>query len=138
MFNKRRINSKILAITKKVGRVIACYQQAAGPTVPPKVPTDPYASAPALPDSSYTVFYIFGNFEQDEQQVIDAGGRIAAVTGTITIPWIYKTYLNNTSYFDPYLNGSKFVKMGASIDDESVTVIQKVKSIYLPQNPGVA
>lgn len=138
-FNKRRMNSRILYILKQVGQVVACYQQTSGfaNEAANRVPTDPYADNEAPPEVDYQVFYIFAQFEQDEPESLEQVGAISTVTGTLTIPWIYKSYLAKTAYFDPYLNGSRFVKVGAGVDDESVIVVQRVKSIYLPQSPGV-
>lgn len=101
------------------------------------MPTDPYADNVAPDDSDYKIYYIFASFEQDEPEEFTQAGKMAAITGTLTVPWIYRGYLAKTAYFDPYLNGSKFIKVGASIDDESILITQRVKSLYLPQGPEV-
>lgn len=138
-FSKRRMNNKILYILKKVGRVVACYQQIANfaNELANRVPADPYQDDLASTDDDYKIFYIFAAFQQDEAESFEQAGKMASITGTLTIPWIYRAYIAQTAYFDPFLNGSKFIKVGAQVDDESVLITQRVKSLYLPQSPEV-
>lgn len=138
-FSKRRVNRRTLNILRKVGRVIGCYQQISGfaNEATDRVPADPYADNAAPVEADYKLYYIFAEFVQDEPEETTQAGRVASVTGTLTIPWIYKSILAQTAYFDPYLNGSKFIKVGAAVDSQNVLITQRVKAQYLPQSPEV-
>lgn len=132
-FSRRKINSDLARIIKLNGRVIGCYLRNTLPT-PARVPTDIYANSPSPDTSNTTLYYIYAVFQQSisEDPVADAG-LVGTVKGTLTIPYSYRDILNKTEFFDPYLNGSKFIKDGAALDDQSLMIIQAVKARYLPE-----
>ena len=136
-FSKRRINQQTLNIIRYTGRVIACYQQISGfPDPSVRIPTDPYAAAAGEPDADYKKYFIFASFKQTTGESTAIEGQVTAVTGTLVVPRMYVDVLRVTAYFDPYCNGSKFIKVGAVVDEENIVVEQAIKSIYLP-NQGV-
>jgi hypothetical protein len=135
-FSKRHINRQSLRIFRATGRQMAMYvrKDAFNPqvTVPARVPTDITAAAEVPGAVDHTLVYIFAYFDSDDQQAMESAGSTSFITGTLTIPRMYKTLLDKAEYFDPFLNGSRFEKAGASPDAEGLFVFQKIKSVVNP------
>jgi hypothetical protein len=84
-------------------------------------PTDP---------SDYARLYVKGRFKETDDQTFGPAGHQNAVTGIITIPMLYKSILAKAEYVDPYLNGSRFVRVGAIVDEGRIFITQRIMSIY--------
>ena len=142
LFNKRHVQRQSLNIIRKTGQIVACFEARAGAEdteLPDRVPTDLYAAVadPADIPANYTKYYIFALFENDIVESLDQIGRESHVTGMLTIPMIYSSILKKTEYFDPYLNGSRFVRVGKpNVDDEGLFIFQAIQGEVLPDLGG--
>jgi hypothetical protein len=126
-----------MSIFKKTGKVIACYERITDPLAnTQRVPARLYTenNDPAFDINNYKKYYIFAKFEQSEPETaVGIEGRTSTMYGNITIPYLWRDILNKTEFFDPFLNGSRFIKTGAAVDDESLFIVQSVQAVYLPQ-----
>ncbi len=93
------------------------------------------ASDPIESDTNYTTRFIFGKFEEADAVTFDGPGRRRAVSGVIVVPMLYKQLLSACEYVDPYLDGSRFVKLGAIIDESRLFCTLNIRSMSL-QNPS--
>lgn len=136
-FDKRHINRKALEIFKRTGKVIACYERLDPPNeLANRVPTSLVLGNRDAQEgsASYKKYFIFAKFERSDVENANAPeGRTSAVYGNIKVPYLYRQILAKTEYFDPYLNGSKFIKSGGTVDDENLFIYQAVTSTYLPE-----
>jgi hypothetical protein len=96
-----------------------------------------YTSAvdPIMDSDNYHWVYIVGKWKETDTENFDSPGRQRTVSGQITVPMIYKTLLATCEYIDPYLDGSMFLKVGASVDQGRLYVLQTIKSMSLT-NPS--
>lgn len=137
-FNKRHIQQHSLDIIRTTGQLVACYEKRAGAgdsEITNRVPTDLYAaiSPPADTPANYSKYYIMALFERDIKETDDIAGRETEVTGLLTIPMIYLSIVKKTTFFDPYLNGSRFERIGRSdVDEENLFIFQAIKGVVLP------
>lgn len=132
-FSRRSANSAILHMIKTTGQKVACYWRNQV-LVPERVPQDLYDDSSSPDDVNVTLYYIFATFSSTTtEDPTDPAGLRGTVFGTLIIPYQYRDIVNRTEYFDPYLNGSKFLKVGAIVDDQGITVTQKIRAEYLPQ-----
>jgi hypothetical protein len=133
-FDKRRVNQHTLSIIRDTGRVIGCYQQISGfPDPTNRIPIDPFTADSAEIEADYKLYYIFAYYEEVVQEEMPAEGEITSVIGKLTVPRIYQAKLAATTYFDPYLNGSRFAKYGAVQDSQDIMIYQTIKSVTLPK-----
>lgn len=136
-FSRRRMYQRELKMFSKTGNVMVLWIRVNPPT--------PTASADLFVDDTEPLegagdlkkMYIIGTFQEEATESQSAVGRLRHVRGVITIPAMYKTYLEQATYIDPYNDGSsRFRKNGSVMEEERLFVTQKIESVVLKNLAG--
>jgi hypothetical protein len=125
-----------LRIFTLTGRTMLLWMQTT-PTNPTYVPGQLFNSDQDLPDSGLTQKYIRGKFEETDAESSGPEGKFRSVKGVIYVPMLYKAYLAQAEYIDPYLDGSRFKKSGAIVDEGRMFVTQSIESVSLTDPTNV-
>jgi hypothetical protein len=131
-FSYRRVLRQELRIFNVVGKPILLYLRITPDAALPFNPAiDPFQkNEDPIELNNYTKRYIKARFVEKDTQIFDDNGRKKEVTGTITCPAIYRSLLAETEFVDPFLDGSRFVKVGAIVNEGRSMITQQIKSLY--------
>jgi hypothetical protein len=89
------------------------------------------------PNNPIVTRAVKGKFEETNVEQYDDVGRKRVVKGIVTIPMLYKSYLAQAEYIDPYGDGSRFKKTGAIVDEERLFCTQSIESVTLATTADV-
>ena len=135
-YDRRRVFKKTMYVLRQTGKPMRMYVR----NVPvnaatPAVPSDLFTAAeePLEVDSEFTVYGFFGKFEEEDIEIRGEGGRFKQVKGTVTVPFAYRSILAKADYIDPYMDGSRFQKVGpAVVDEERLLIYQPIGGTTFP------
>lgn len=96
-----------------------------------------FAKDQAPLESTDIIKFIRGKFEETDSEQDGPAGRDRKVKGIITVPMLYRSYLAMAEYIDPYLDGSRFKKSGAIVDEGRIFITQMIESVYLKNTSEV-
>lgn len=133
----RRILSKQVEIFTNTGKVLVLYIPTTGYTTNQGHYIDKFKGAQPIPDSDLIAVNIYGKFLETDAETFGDTGRYRLVKGIITVPMLYKKQLALCAYIDPYLDGSRFKKVGATVDEGRLFVTQRIESEYLTSTADV-
>lgn len=132
-FSRRRMNRQELHMFIRTGQVMVLWSRITPPNTA-ATPSDLFAadSEPLEGTDDLQKHYIIGQFQEQAVEQFSEIGRLRQVTGTITVPMMYKSLLAQAAYIDPYNDGvSRFKKCGTMVDEERLFVTQKIEAVTL-------
>jgi hypothetical protein len=145
-YSQRRILAKQLEIFNRTGQIILLLVNNTV-TTPPTYTPGKLFSLPGSPASdidpvenaaNYTSRFIRGRFAETDVEQTNGPGRRRSVKGVITVPMLYKSILAQTEYIDPYLDGSRFIKSGAIVDESRLFATVNIESLSLTSEADVS
>lgn len=138
-YNRRRVLQKTYYIFRLIGKPMKMYIRNTPTNANiTNVPTDLFAAyeEPVETAGEFTVHGFYGAFEEKDVENRGEGGRYRQVMGTVTVPFAYRSLLDQADYIDPYNDGSRFTKVGACfVDQERLMIYQDIQATVL-NNPS--
>lgn len=129
-FSQRRVLNLENAMFRLSGRPILLITRT--DNAPAYTPGQLFATDTEPEEASTTVKrYIFAKFEETDMEEFGGSGRKRAVKGVLTVPMLYKAFLGEASYIDPYLDGSRFRKVGATVNESRSYITQAIEAFSL-------
>ncbi len=128
----RRMLQQELKIFRAAGKPMLLIVRTDANTVPTYTPGQLFTSD-TLPEETTDTnhVYIYGKFDETDVEEFGTIGRKRLVKGIITVPMLYKSLLAAADFIDPYLDGSRFKKTGAIIDEGRIFCSQAITSFTL-------
>lgn len=132
-FSYRAINRRQLHIFNATGKVIQLIMRKDTPAPPvydPTVSGNLFTRLEDPPEDSnhYLYRYIKAKFEEVDALTPAEAGRQRTVKGIITVPLLFVSLLQAAEFVDPYLDGSRFVKTSAILDEGRIFATVQIQS----------
>jgi hypothetical protein len=130
-FDLRRIKQRTDQVFNRTAKTMAMYVRNS-PATPPSPTADLFAAdtEPSEP-GEFTKYFFRGQFKEKVEESYEAGGYVRSVKASITVPMEWRGLLAQASYIDPYLDGSRFKKVGQAIAQNRLYIIQELESVSL-------
>lgn len=132
-FSYRRIYRRSLEIFNATGKVVQLWIRTGSKEPSTYTPGQNLFTTNEDPTdaSGYTTRYIKAKWDEHDIMNPSELGRQSIVKGTLIVPLLYVELLAQAEFVDPLLNGSRFTKRSAIVDEGRLFASVELESISL-------